>query len=198
MKKLTGLFVGLFLMLSLQAAPKTLLGNVMNKSKCQSCAMALQQLAPFFGMYADNAQGYYPALDNVEGFKALMQLGSFSLQCPGKIRQTPTPQPAADKLTEKDSDYFYIGGMNIQLLQPSVIPFMFDKPGNNHINVLFGDGHVETLNAREGFKSCTEVIQHLHKLKNYDAVTLNFLTTKATAIDKALGYPEKEAKKGKK
>lgn len=183
--------IGLLTAFGAAAAPaKTLLGGVMNKGKCESCAMSLKNMAPLFGMYADAHRGVYPPLDNLAGLKELMAFGSIPLRCPGRVHEEP--QPAANQLKETDSDYIYIGGMSCFLQKPAEIPFVFDKPGNNHVNVLFGDGHVETINAKDSFKNCAEVIAALNKLKKYDQGTLRFLTDKANAIDLALGYVKAE------
>ncbi len=150
-----------------------------------ACENNLKAIGDLIAVYTTLEGGQLPAADNAAGLK---EFGGGYSQC--ATRHFKTDKETKDPV-ERDNSYIYLGGFNLeQLSNPALVPLVFDKPGNNHVNVLFADMHVESYKVSD-IKSCTQIIDELNKEKKFPEELLTKLQEKAKKIDEALGYEKK-------
>ena len=153
-----------------------------------ACENNLKAIGDLIGVYVTLEGGQLPAADNAAGLK---EFGGGYSQC--ATRHFKSDKETKDPV-ERDNSYIYFGGFNLeQLPNPAVVPLVFDKPGNNHVNVLYADMHVESYKVSD-MKSCLQIIEELNKQKKFPDDLLAKLREKAKKVDEALGYDNKDVK----
>lgn len=120
------------------------LGQAREKARSVNCMGNLKQIGLGVILYADEANGKLP-----DDFQQLVEKGYLTdgaiWGCPG----AKNPAKAA-----ANSDYIYVGaGLKLgDVTNPTNTVIAYDKPGNHGrkmINVLFLDGHVQSVKATD-------------------------------------------------
>lgn len=110
-----------------------------SKARDTACQSNLKQIGLALMEYGKDNEDRFPIAHNEAGLQVLVKSGFLSgeaiYRCPAK----------------KDGEigYYYIGGLIMGYSERSKpdFPVAFDKPGNHesHTNILFMDGHVESI-----------------------------------------------------
>lgn len=139
--------------------------------------------------YAVKNKGMLPKGNNFDG---LRQLGAYGadhtmFHCSGS-RAKRVKKNA--EVREENSPFLYFGGMNLDTMRKTApnVPLLADKPGSRHLNIVYIDGHTETVDADKfsrRFTSCRQFIQALHARYKYPAEVLAALLRQADAMDAA-------------
>ena len=166
------------------AGPKLL--KAQKEAKRAGTKANLKQIGLACLMYAGENNGNFPAPDGYAGLTELsksdiLQVGPVYLSPADQKRQE---QPNAKALTAENCSYIYVGaGYKDDDRFASITPLAFEDPdlGGGAINVLFIDGHVETLSG--AFKSCRDVIEALHRKYKYNQRRHTSLLNKAKKLD---------------
>ena len=161
------------------------------KSKNQGCENSLYKLHSILRTYAEKNKGYLPSRNNFAGLKSLIAYGAEIEHFSCKAARTKKAKDIS-KLSEESNPYLYFGGVNLTQAARSCpkLVIICDKPGSRHLNVLFADGSVESIDLKKTtprITSAQQLIDYLGKTHKYPAATLKVMQNKAKSIDQALG-----------
>ncbi len=142
------------------------------KQQQESCATHLKQFGLALHMYASDNDEVFPLPDNEAGLKILLDKNylakDFKLNCP-----------------KSSAGYYYLGGFKLtETRWPARVPLVFDRPGNHPglVNVLFADGHVESMPI-DNYKSPADVLNVLNAKFTYPPELLNDLTARFKKLE---------------
>ena len=145
------------------------LNQARERARVTVCMNNLKWIAIGLMMYeADYGKGF-PAPNGVAGLQQLIDKEYLSTTdmfvCPSK------PVVYQNNKLTKDCPYIYIGGIVDDLKKikkPAQLPVAFEKPNHKQkCNVLFVDGHVETLTIAPVYNNPNQVIGVLSKRFKY-------------------------------
>ena len=122
----------------------------------------LKQIGIALQMHAADNGGKLPAEDGVVGLNVLLKNqyiagGQLFLSptAPNYTLAPAAPAGQAVQLAEKNCAYLYLGGLTQDDANGAALPIVLDKPRGAAVNIVFLDGHVETLQGV--FRTCEEV-----------------------------------------
>ncbi len=156
------------------------LNNARGKAQTVGCTSNLRQIGIGLVMYQMDHDGKFPAEPGIAGLKKLFA-GEYLMDLPVYVC------PAADEksgtvLSDMSCSYLYLGNVPAE---PGV-PLVLEKPGHHDdkCNVLFADGHVETLAI--GTDDPVEVVEYLAERGDLKSETVKLLLGNL----QKLGYTE--------
>ena len=161
------------------------------KSKNQDCENSLYKLNSILRTYAAKNKGFLPNKNNFAGLKSLIAYGAKIEHFSCKAARTKKAKDLT-RLSEESNPYLYFGGINLTQAAKSCpkLVVICDKPGSRHLNVLFADGSVGSIDLKKTTPRITcaqKLIDYLGKEYKYPAATLKVMQNKAKSIDQALG-----------
>lgn len=120
------------------------LNQARERARSISCVSNLKQIGLGLMMYASDNGDQFPAEPGEAGLSKLLEAGYL----PGTVFICPSSESAeatsGEQLDDESCSYIYCGN----LIATPDAPLVLEKPGNHPTggcNVLFADGHVETL-----------------------------------------------------
>ena len=128
-----------------------------------------------------------PPGNNFEGLRALGRYGAdYRMFYCAESRAKTAKSNAA--LNEASNPFLYFGGLHLDKARKASpnIPLLMDKPGARHLNIVYVDGRVESVEAGQlgrKISNCREIVEMLHKRHQYSAEIVEMLRLKAGAID---------------
>lgn len=145
------------------------LNQARERARLAVCINNLKQIGTGLFMYEADYEKGFPAPNGVAGLQQLIDKEYFSTAdmfvCPSK------PVVYQNNKLTKDCPYIYIGGIVDDLKKiknPTQLPVAFEKPNHKQkCNVLFADGHVETLTIAPVYNNPNQVIGVLSKRHKY-------------------------------
>ncbi len=157
-----------------------------------ACTAHLKQIGVACMMYKVDYNDQFPAPAGVQGLRRLAETGYFGsdlnvLICPADSESTTAADPK--QLDWANVSYVYYGAPAAGIA-PADCPLASEHPIFRHqgdrCNVLFADGHVESLAMPEDVDSIEELMSFLHTRKHYPEAALKELTARGHKLDEEL------------
>ena len=167
---------------------KKTLGYLTKNDNREHCKDNLKQFYSKLQSYAKKHNGSLPKKHNIAGLSLLEMEPRYFACTESKAKKYKDKK----EFTEENSPFVYFGGINLDRAEkdyPKLI-LMCDKPDSRHLNVLYADGTVATIDlkkAKAKIRSTVDIVTLIAHANNYPTEITSNLLKKARNIDDMLG-----------
>lgn len=161
------------------------LNSAREQARIISCNSNLKQIGQGLMQYAVDFDNRFPPQDNADGLELLRSTGVLTghtvYVCPSS---TTTAGSGEEPLTDLNCDYVYLGGLALYHDWSKDCPVAFERPGSHskdRINILYGDGRVNTITLPDSVQTVTELLEYLAD-EATDPKVEKFLKTKQQTV----------------